>query len=44
MLRVLDFLKESVSDELLFSKEFIEKVKEVLVKLNGKLQSNADGK
>jgi hypothetical protein len=38
MLQVLDWLTQSISDELIYSKDYIEKVKTVVSKLEGKLR------
>ena len=38
MLQVLDWLTHSISDELLYSKDYIEKVQTVVTKLEGRLR------
>jgi hypothetical protein len=38
MLQVLDWLAQSISDELLYSKDYIEKVQTVVTKLEGRLR------
>ena len=38
MLQVLDWLTQSISDELLYSKDYIEKVQTVVSKLEGRLR------
>jgi hypothetical protein len=38
MLQVLDWLTQSISDELIYSKDYIEKVQTVVSKLEGKIR------
>jgi hypothetical protein len=38
MLQVLDWLAQSISDELIYSKDYIEKVQTVVSKLEGRLR------
>jgi hypothetical protein len=38
MMQVLDWLTQSISDELLYSKDYIEKVQTVVSKLEGRLR------